>query len=77
MIIALGIILIIILSSVELVCIKLLFTLLKRMLRQSSDARTDARRARYRVRAYSKVAKRRALKKSRERLWEQLQRKEV
>lgn len=77
MITLLGIILIIILSSVELVCIILLIILVKRMLRRSSDARTDARRARYRVKAYSKVAKRRALKKSRERLWEQLQRKEV
>lgn len=77
MITALGIILIIILSSVELICIILLFALLKRMLRQSSDARTDARRARYRVKAYKRVNARRALKKSRERLWEQLQRKEV
>ena len=69
MITALGVALIIILVGVEVCC----FTLLKRTLKQLSDARTDARRAFYRARVYKHLNEQRALKKSREGLWRYLQ----
>jgi hypothetical protein len=69
MITVLGITLIVILVAVEIGC----FILLRKILHQRSDERTDARRAAYRDKAYNDIAEIRRLKNNRQELWQSLQ----
>lgn len=46
---------------------------LRQILRQRSEERTDARRARFRAKAYKNLNERWTLKKNRQKLWESIQ----